>query len=732
MHRTSLFPPETDSPPINPPGRTASRRRIAVEVWRLLAIVAVAGGFWLWHYEMWSWADWAVPLDYSGDAHEMLTRIKAASEGDTLPMARQVLRRLGAPWGAHWNAYPTPDKLLVIALGGLARFVGVPAAANLALLLATLSAAASFYFVARRLHAAWEWAGACAVLFAFTYSVFHRGLSHLLLVFTWTVPLGLLCCWYVARRKPLGWGSRQAWLCLLAAFSLGVSNPYNLFFWIQLLGWALIAQFVGSRRMSSLRVGVTCLAVAALAFVFVHAELWLYTQKGVMPLLVRNYGGTERYALKAVEMFVPSPMHRWDFLAFFGERYSRWSEWRGEPFHPYLGIVGMFAFVWLLFDSVWRMLKGKAPTGWGLQSGWILAYSALGGVTNLIALFFGFQIFRATNRVSIFLSCIALLFLAVRLSRLLKGRSRFVGLSLATGVMVLGVFDQIPRRDPPEKRVERSARVRSDAEFGRALEKVLPTAAMVFQLPVLGFPEVIPPHRLADYELFRPYLHTDTLKFSYGGAKFRARSRWQRDLEVLPPGELVKNLERFGFAAICIDRKGFADGAEEFLSELRALGYEKVIESPCKEQIALVLRPSPQRELPLGQTLTLGEGWYGQPVEENGRSVRWSHGPAVLTYFNPYDRPLKVRLRFRLSAASAREVALHFRGKEVAAARLSENPAEIPPITVELRPGINRFDLISPEPPVKFEGRPARLRAVGLHGVTVSAVEPPSAATPAE
>jgi len=702
-----------------------------VEVWRLLAVMAITGGFWLWHYEMWSRADWAVPLDYSGDAHEMLTRIKAASEGDTWPMARQVLRRLGAPWGAHWNAYPTPDKLLVIALGGLARLVGVPAAANLALLLATLTAAASFYFVARRMHAAWEWAVTGAVLFAFTYSVFHRGLAHLLLIFTWTVPLGLLCCWYIARRRPLGWGSREAWLCLLAAFSLGVSNPYNLYFWIQLLGWALVAQFFGARRASSLRVGVTCLAVAAMAFVFVHAELWLYTQTGALPLLVRNYGGTEMYALKAVEMFVPSPMHRWDFLAFFGERYSRWSEWRGEPFLPYLGIVGMVAFVWLLFDSVWRMLRGKAPTGSGLQSGWILAYSALGGVTNLIALFFGFQIFRATNRVSIFLSCIALLFLAVRLSRLLQGRSRSIGFSLAAGVLVLGVFDQIPRRDPSEKRAERIERVRSDAEFGRALEEALPTSAMVFQLPVLGFPEVVPPHRLADYELFRPYLHTNSLRFSYGGAKFRARSRWQRDLEVLPTRELVGHLERFGFAAISINRKGFADDAESILTELRGLGYGQIVESPRKEQVAVVLRPSPQRELPLGQTLTLGEGWYTQSVEENGRSVRWSHGPAVLTYFNPYDRPLKVRLRFRLSAASARDVVLNLRGQKVGEARLSENPAELPVITVELRPGVNRFDLISPDPPVKSSGGPARLRAVGLHGVTVSAVEPPLAATPA-
>ncbi|MBL9208266.1 MAG: hypothetical protein JNN01_24490 [Opitutaceae bacterium] len=713
-------------------GPPRSRRGTIASLWRVAALVTLVALIWIGHYGLWTPADWAVPLDYSGDTHEMLTRIKAASEGDTWPLAPQVLKRLGAPWGAHWNGYPTPDKLLVLAMGGLARWIGVGAAANVAVLLAAMSAAAAFYWVARRLRAAWEWAFAGALLFAFTYSVFHRGLAHLLLLYTWTIPVGLLCCWLVARRRPFDWTSPESMVCLFAALALGLSNPYHLFFWIQLLIWAIVFQAVRHRRINNLKIGIACLAVAGLAFLAMHAEFWLYTQTGTLPLLVRNYGGTEMYALKAVEMFIPPPVHRWEPLAFFGQRYGRWSEWRGESFLPYLGVVGIAALVWLLADSVLRMLRGRAPSGFALQTGWILSYSSLGGITNLLALFFGFQIFRATNRIAIFISCLALLFLALRMSRHLRRFPRGVSLGAAALVSLLGVLDQIPRRSEPERRALLVARVEADAHFGRTLESALPRGAMVFQLPVLGFPEVKPPHRLADYELFRPYLHTTSLRFSYGGAKFRSRGRWQRDLEELPPEELVRSLERYGFSALYLNRKGFTDGGEALLSSLAKLGYQRRLESPRKEQVVVLLNPATEAELPLGRTLTFGEGWYSQAVDQGGESVRWSHGPAVLTYFNPHDTAREVTLHFRLCAGSPRAVRLQHRGRTLTRITLDGEPKDLQPLPVLLHPGVNRFDLISDEPPASGEGTAARLRAVGLIAVTVEAPAPKPGARPAE
>jgi hypothetical protein len=687
-------------------------------------VVAV---LWTWQHGLLRVSDWAVPLDYSGDTHEMLARIKAASEGDTLPLRPQLIERLGAPWGASWNAYPASDKLLVLFLGQLSRLVGLAEAANLALLLGCVTAALAFHQVARRFHAREEWALVGAVLFALATGSLQRGLAHLLLVFTWTIPLGLLCCWQVARRTRLRWGSRDVLWSLGAALALGVSNPYNLFFWVQLLGWALLAQAFGARHASNLRVGALALGLACLAFAVMHAELWLYAQGGALPLLVRNYGGTEMYALKPVELFIPPAGHRWDWFSFWGERYERWSEWRGEAASPYLGAAGLAGFAWLLWESVARLLRGQAPCGFALQSGWILAYGALGGITNLLALYVGLHLFRATNRVSLLLACLSLLFLARRLSTLLGGRSAVVRWGGASVLAVFGVADQLPPRPDGEAREVRRRQVESDRAFGRALEERLPSGAMVFQLPVQGFPEVRPPHRLRDYELFRPYLHTSSLRFTYGAPKHRSRSRWQRDLEEAPVEGLVSTLERYGFAALHVNRRGFEDRGEGLMAELASLGYTQTIEGVRGEQAAVLLRPVPAPELPLGRTLTFGRGWYLQPVETDGESVRWSHGPAVLTYFNPDDRPLDVTLHLRARAATDRRVRVTLNGRTVAIdERIGPEARSLGPLTLRLRPGVNRLDVTSTLPPVVVGGGRARLRGVGLSEVRVEAPRIPA------
>ena len=181
-----------------PPATRASLGRVAV-------LVLVSALVWIAHHDRWTLDSWRVPTDYAGDSHEVLARLKAASEGETWPLLPQVIDRLGAPFGAHWNGYPTPDKPLMLALGALSHLTGLFAAANLGLLLAQISAAAAFYVTARWLRAHPEWALTGALLFSFTYQTFHRGLAHFSFVFTWSVPLGLLSVWLIARSRRLAW-----------------------------------------------------------------------------------------------------------------------------------------------------------------------------------------------------------------------------------------------------------------------------------------------------------------------------------------------------------------------------------------------------------------------------------------------------------------------------------------------------------------------------------------------
>ena len=680
--------------------------------WRVGLLVLVTSLVWAAHYDRWTPADWRLPTDYRGDAHEVLTRIKAAAEGDTWPLTSQEIERLGAPFGAFWSAYPTPDKPLMLLLGGLSLIMGVFAAANLGLLLAQVSAALAFYFAARWLRVRWEWAWAGALLFAYTYHTFHRGLAHFSFVFTWTVPLGLLAVWLVAQSRRLEWRSPGAIVCLGMGLALGVGNPYLLLFWGQLLIWALLAQWFGPRRWANLRTGLAAGGVAVAAFLITNAEIWLHVQEPEgLPLLLRNYGGTERYALKPVEMFIPPEFHRLDFLSFFGHRYWRWSDWHGEAFLPYLGIFGVIGLVWLITASVRRVLQRRSLPGQAMSAGWLLAYSSVGGVTNMLAFFVGFQLFRATNRVAIFISALVLIFLVVRLSRLTARWSAPWRLAAAIAVAAIGLLDQLPRPASAEERTKIAADVRSDARLGRELEAALPAGAMIFQLPVMGFPEVMPPFRLADYEHFRPYLATRDLRFSYGAAKYRSRSRWQRDLENVPTTTLVRRLESYGFAALYLNRKGYEDRAEKLLQELAALGYQRTIRGELGNQVIVMLNPGGRpKKMPLGRSFTYGRGWNLRP--DGG--VRWGEGEAVLSYFNPYAVPLTAEVRLDLVGVSPREVFLRHRGRRVGSVRVDATPTALVLPALELQPGVNVFWLSSSEPATRQNHGRNQLRAFGL------------------
>lgn len=691
-------------------------------LWCVGLLVLVTALVWCGHYDRWTLASWSFPTEYAGDAPEILAQMRAAADGDIIPLAPKTIERLGAPFGASWNALPTPDKPLLMMAGLLTHVVGLFGAANLMLLLAPVTAALAFYFTARWLRCRWEWAWAGALLFAYTYQTFHRGLGHFSITFTWTVPLGLLAAALVAKSRRLEWRSPGAVVCLVAAIGMGVSNPYNLMFWIQLMGWAVVAQWFDRRRRINLLIGLSTLGLAMGVFFASNLEVWFYlNEPGGAPLMARNYAGTEMYALKPVEMLIPPTFHRWDALAFLGHRYVRWSLWRGESYLPYLGIIGIAGLLALALVSARKLFARRPVPGAALSIGWLVAYASIGGLTNVVALLAGIQIFRATNRVGIFISALVMIFLMVRLSRLTARWPSWSRLTLALGIGAFGVLDQIPRPRSPEAQAEIVKAVNSDRTLGRELESALPTGAMIFQLPVLGFPEVLPPHRMADYELFRPFLVTETLRFSYGAAKLRARSRWQRDLENLPVPALVRRLERYGFAALYINRKGYDDHAESVLRELTALGYHRRIEGAFGNQIAILLNPQAKPEPPMARNLTMGAGWHPRP--EDG--IRWANADAAMSYFNPYSYPITVHLKLKVVGVTEREIALEMDRRVLAKVRATDVPVSLDLPQLELPPGVTVLKLTSGAPAVRLGTGRYQLRTFGLQSASIRVVSLP-------
>ena len=141
-------------------------------------------------------------------------------------------------------------------------------------------------------------------------------------------------------------------------------------------------------------------------------------------------------------------------------------------------------------------------------------------------------------------------------------------------------------------------RVASDGAFTLSLEAALPAGAMLFQLPVVDFPEGQRILGAGDYEHLRPYLHAKRLRFSYGSDKGRPQDAWQRRVESLEPAPMAEALERMGFAGIVVNRKAYPDAAQELRDALAARGRLEAWESPDRDFLFVRLVPSPSPQPP--------------------------------------------------------------------------------------------------------------------------------------
>ena len=166
-----------------------------------------------------------------------------------------------------------------------------------------------------------------------------------------------------------------------------------------------------------------------------------------------------------------------EFLSDFSRKYATTAWVRGEMFSPYLGLVAIGALVWMTVEFILRMLNlRKVPRRFSLhvpQCLWVILYAAIGGGNCLLGLF-GLQYFRGSNRYSIWISAICLLFLVSRMSRIVRRWNKAASYALAMGVAALGLLDQLPL--PPSKAETQALakQVENDRAFCRKLEEKLP------------------------------------------------------------------------------------------------------------------------------------------------------------------------------------------------------------------------------------------------------------------
>lgn len=536
--------------------------------------------------------DLRVPFAYYGDANFTLMTVKGVLDHGWFLTNPD----LGWPAGQQLHDFPLGgDNMSFAVMWLLGRFTHEAAVVvNLFFLSTFALVGASAYLVLRRLSLTRVSSLVLATVFAILPYHVHKSVFHLMLGFYVAIPLVVLLAVRTCEDRVLFSRSdtRRTLLVVLACIIIGSTGTgYYAAFAIALLVCLSPAAAVAHRSWRPLRTAAA-LSVLIVAVLLVNLAPSLvyradHGRNTAMPL--RGPQETETFAFNFARLVIPPPDHRFPKARHLSQEIQNTTALpaAGEG-AAYLGAIGSAGFALLLGIMLVRLVGGRAPPlVQQLGPAAAIAVTAFViGATGGIATVFAYVVtptLHGAGRISLiiaFTSLFAVGAVADRaVARLALGRTRGPTIAAACcALLAFAVYDQalLPYTagDPV-----RNAAWASDETFVRQLEAALPREAAVFQLPIVKFIEYgRSPGRLRAYETVRPYLHSRTLKWSYGPMRGRDAD-WQSALASTKPADLLPKLAAVGFDGILVDRLGVAD-PESLSRTLEELTRAKPLASP--------------------------------------------------------------------------------------------------------------------------------------------------------
>ena len=637
-------------------GHQSIRSVLRTEIAALCCGGILVGGIAVLVLRIWNWRP-GIPASYLGDAVLTMSAIKNMS----LTGWYTTSEFLGAPYGQNLLDYPAVGDFLHLCLLRVMVMVWDSPALilNLFYVISFFTVFLGAYVGSRLIGLSRSSSVVVGVLYTFLPFHLVHGPVHLFLTSYGAVPLWVALAVRQMGDRPLveeipslrpsswvTWIRRPSHLGATAVVLLGATTGlYFAVFMLLVLTVAgatgLLVQRERGRTAGTALLGV--LGTLILAVQFVPALVHEARYGSNAEVVVRGLRNLEYYSLKLSDLLLPIDGHRIPFFSNLSET-SAEVVLLGER-NASLGLVGSIGFVTLIAVAVVRLLQGR-PGGRGgvlaVLVGSTFLVATVGGLA-MVAGTLGFTYLRAWGRTVVLIAFCSLVAVGIGLDRLAEKRGRRMQVGVALLVMVIGVCDSTPVK-PAGDPDEIAAGWASDRAFVEEIERLLGPGSMVFQLPVVPFPESPPLYQMNDYDHLSGYLHSDVLHWSYGGVKGRSAD-WQKRLVGLDLDEQAIAVAEAGFEALWVDLDGFSEGTVVQPKVLDA----PVLESADGSLILFDLRPLARSRLAeLGGTevsrraaqllepvtWNLGSGFFG--LEWDGERVFvWAEKQAELRIQNP-------------------------------------------------------------------------------------------------
>jgi len=544
-------------------------------------------------------ANLKIPFVYSGDGLLHSELIKSVLDNGWYLNNKFT----GAPYSQEMFDFPFSDALLftIIKIIGLI-FNDYALTLNIFYLLGYILSSITAMIVLRHFKVSYWPSLMVSILFAFLPYHFLR-LYHLHLSEYFMIPLIVMVIIWSCRNGEIIFfknnndklrfkiKSRIAISSIIICLLTASSGVYYAFFACALLGICLVFSLFLENRIQRV-ISIILLIVTICFGILINISPTLINNaingKNV-ETASRAPADSDMYGLKISHLIIPSTDHGIEIVKKIKDRFIQYP--LSSEGSAYIGLFGVLGFCLLLLWLIKPKLnnyKGSILDSLALLNISAILLATVGGFGSLFALVISPQI-RAYNRISVFIAFISLFALGIIFDYLLKKykRSKLTYSTIVFFIcliITIGMLDQTDKLYIPNyKLIEEE--FKTDGDFIKNIEEQLAPNSMIFQLPYVAFPESPPINRMTDYEHFKGYLHSDTLRWSYGSMKGRSYAEWLKDVSQQNTEVMIEKLSFAGFSGIYIDRFAYEDGGAAIEKELTKLLNQQPLESNNNRRI---------------------------------------------------------------------------------------------------------------------------------------------------
>lgn len=566
----------------------------------------------------------------------------------------------------------------------------------------------------------------------YSFLAFHQFRApHIWLTPYFMVPLGLLVAiWIAADSYGIDGLKGRSLFCnkkviasAVILFLCAFTGFYYAFFTciiVFMAGVILLLKKASVRRVLFILSGLGIVALGVLTNVFPSLIYWM--QNGLnekSELLTRAITDPEYYSLKMVQLLLPRQGHRLPAFAQIAGDYHTYFFLNNENHTATLGMVAGLGFLILLLLLFKRNLRQKYVEEIKWLNLGIFLTATIGGIGEIFSMFVSTPM-RCYNRLSIYIAFLSLLFLALSATDLLvKVRRVHIRRILCAGISLVvlgvGIWDQTTDFGM-EAQAAATQSFDSDREFIQKIEEKLPADSMVFELPVVGFPSE------GYYDMYKGYMHSNQIIWSYGGMQGREEHCWETNLMNYPVDEFLDHICYAGYQGLYVDSLIYTEKGLDFNLFLQKVGMY-LLEQPMisadgrlyfwdlrgyQQQKAAVLgeKEVKRRQALEYNVVTSYESGFSEKVETLEGYSRWSDMISTIEIIYHGEEPCKAYLEGTVYSGYGEKSNLKVSANGNEQTIPFNNAGKEIHIPIELHKGTNVITFTSDAVDIQVEGQP--------------------------